>query len=126
MYTVFIDYEKCYDKITLLFLWQKLLAEGISLKITKAIKAMYTVVKSAVKYKGNNSNSINSRLGVKQGDPSSSLLFMMFVNDILTDINSDLEGIFTVGEVKLFLLAYADDQIYFQLHLQLCNPCLMI
>ena len=113
LYTVFIDYEKCYDKINRLFLWQKLLAEGVSLKITKAVKAMYTVVKSAVKYKGNISNSINSRLGVKQGDPSSSLLFMMFVNDILTDINSDLEGIFTVDEVKLFLLAYADDQFLF-------------
>lgn len=74
---------------------------------------MYTVVKSTIKYKGNISNSINSRLGVKQGDPSSSLLFMMFVNDILTNINSDLEGIFTVDEVKLFLLAYADDQVLF-------------
>ena len=61
LYTVFIDYEKCYNKINRLFLWQKLLAEGVSLKITKAIKAMYTVVKSAVKYKGNILNSINSR-----------------------------------------------------------------
>ena len=59
------------------------------------------------------SNNINSQLGVKHGDPSSSLLFMMFLNDILVNINSDLEGIFTTDEVKLFLLAYADDQVLF-------------
>ena len=108
-----MDYVKGYDKINRLFLWQKLLAEGISLKITKALKAMYRVVKAAVKYNGNISNNINSQLGVKQGDPSSSLLFMMFVNDILANINSDLEGIFSIDEVKLFLLAYADDQVLF-------------
>ena len=113
LYTVFIDYEKCYDKINRLFLWQKLLAQNVSLKITNALKAMYAVVKSAVKHQGNISNNIHSQLGVKQGDPSSSLLFMMFVNDILTTINTELEGIFTINEVKLFLLAYADDQVLF-------------
>ena len=50
------------------------------------------------------SNYITSNLGVKRGDPSSSLLFMMFVNDILTNINSNLDGIFTVDEIKIFLL----------------------
>ena len=79
LYSVFIDNEKCYDKINRLYLWQKLLAEGINLKITKALKAMYKVVKSGVKYNGNISSKTNSQLGVKQRDPSSSLLFMMFV-----------------------------------------------
>ena len=102
LYSVFIDYGKCFDKINRLFLWQKLLAEGISLKISKVLKAMYRVVKSAVKYNGIISNNINSQLGVKRGDPSSSLLFMMFVNDTLANINSDLEGIFSIDEVKLF------------------------
>ena len=87
------------------------MAKTISRRIHKALKAIYRVVKSAVKYNENISNNINSQLGVKQGDLSSSLLFMMFVNDILANINSDLEGIFTIDEVKLFLLAYADDQV---------------
>ena len=111
MYLVFIDYGKCYDKINRLFIWQTLLAEGISLKKHKALKAIYRVVKSSVKYNENISNNINSQLGVKQGDLSSSLLFMMFVNDILANINPEFEGIFTIDGVKLFLLAYADDQV---------------
>ena len=50
---------------------------------------------------------------MKQGDPSSSLLFMMFVNDIITRINTDLDGIFSTEELKLFLVLFADDQVLF-------------
>ena len=110
LYSLFIDYEKCYDKINRLFLWQKLSTGGLSYKMTRTIKAMYL---SGIRYNRQISNSINSPLGVKQGDPSSSLLFMMFVNDILANINSNLEGIFTVDELRLFLLAYVDDQVIF-------------
>ena len=113
LYSVFIDYEKCYDKINRTFLWQKLLSQNVSTKMTKAIKAMYSSVKSAVKHKGEISATIDSKLGVKQGDPSSSLLFMMFVNDIISNINTNLEGIVTIDELKLFLLSYADDQVLF-------------
>ena len=38
---------------------------------------------------------------------------MMFVNDIVTSINTDLDGIFSIGELKLFLILFADDQVLF-------------
>ena len=41
LYSVFIDYEKCFDNINRAFLWQKLLSQNVSTKITKVIKAMY-------------------------------------------------------------------------------------
>ena len=41
LYSIFIDYEKCYDKINRLFLWQKLLSENVSSKMTNAIKAIF-------------------------------------------------------------------------------------
>lgn len=113
LYSIFIDYEKCFDKINRLFLWQKLLSENISSKMTNAIKAMYNSVRSVIKHNREKSASINSYLGVKQGDPTSSLLFMMFVNDIIANINTNLDGIFTVDELKLFLILYADDQVLF-------------
>ena len=81
--------------------------------MTKAIKAMYSTVKSAIKHNGKISATIDSKQGVKQGDPSSSLLFIMFVNNIMSNINTNLEGIFTINEIKIFLLSYADDQVLF-------------
>ena len=55
--------------------------------------------------KGDVNNAGNYR-----GSP---LLFMLFVNDIIENINSDLEDIFTLNEIKLFLILYADDQVAF-------------
>ena len=52
---------------------------------------MYSVVRSVMKHNSKLSNSIHSHLGVQQGDPSSSLLFMMFVNDIVTSLKTDIE-----------------------------------
>ena len=74
---------------------------------------MYKTVRSAIKYNDQTSIPIKSYLGVKQGDPSSSLLFMMFVNDIMTSINTDLDGFFPINELKLFLISFADDQVLF-------------
>ena len=72
---------------------------------------MYSVERSVVKYKQEISEIIDIQLGVKQGDPSSSLLFMLFVNDIVDNINTNLDGIFTINE--LFLIMFADDQVLF-------------
>ena len=76
LYAVFIDYEKCFDKIERPLLWQKLLSENVSCKVVKAVRSMYIIVKSYVKYKSSYSNFFDPTVGLKQGDPSSPLLFM--------------------------------------------------
>ena len=70
----FLDWEKMLDRIDRVYLWHKLLTENISTKFVNAIKAMYSAVKSFVRYKFTNSNLIKTNIGVKQGDPVSSIL----------------------------------------------------
>ena len=113
LYCVFIDYEKCFDKIDRSLLWQKLLLQNVSCKLVKAIKSMYTTVKLCVRFKSCFSQAFDSYIGLKQGDPSSPLLFMLFVNDIIENINADLQDVFTINELKLFFILYADDQVVF-------------
>lgn len=36
LYSIFIDYEKCFDRINRVLLWQKLLADNVSSKMTNA------------------------------------------------------------------------------------------
>jgi len=93
LYSAFIDYEKCYDKINLPFLWQKLVSNNISTKMINAIKAMYSTVKSVVKNNNEVSDIIYSHQGVKQGDCGSSLLLMVFVNGILNNIITNINDI---------------------------------
>ena len=109
LYCVFIDYEKAFDKIDRSFLWQKLSKEQVSSKFVNALQSMYSLVKSCVRYRSSTSWFFNSYNGLKQGDPSSPLLFMLFINDIVQNVNVGLDNIFTIDEMRLFLLLYADD-----------------
>ena len=38
---------------------------------------------------------------------------MFFINDLIQNINSDLDSIFTVDEIQIFVLLYADDAVLF-------------
>ena len=94
-----------FDRIDRAFLWQKLLSESVSIKFIRAIRAMYSSVKSFIQY--------NTYIGVKQGDPLSSILCLFFLNDILSSINCNLDGIMNLEELQIFLLLFADDGILF-------------
>ena len=74
---------------------------------------MYTSVRACIRYDSELSNFLESHVGWKQGDPSSPLIFMMRMNDLLDNTNSDLEQTFTLNELELFLILYADDQVVF-------------
>lgn len=113
MSVAFLDYEKCFDNINRSLMFQKLMLQNVSSKMLNAIKSMYTEVKCYIKCNNEISDFINSSKGVKQGDPSSPLLAMMFMNDIVNCINDDIEGIISIDGIKLFILLYADDQVIF-------------
>ena len=113
LYCVFIDFEKAFDKIDRLKLWHKLILENVSSKMVRALQAMYSTVKACIRHNQSYSAFIDAKFGVKQGDPSSPLIFMMFINDINQNINSDLDGIFIINTINVFLLLYADDQVVF-------------
>jgi len=113
VYCAFLDFEKAFDNLDRHFLWQKLLAENVSTKFTEAIQAMYSVVKACVRHKSHTTPFFDSNKGIKQGDPSSSLMFIFFINDIIQSINSDHDGILTVNELRIFMILFADDGLIF-------------
>lgn len=112
LYCTFIDYEKAFDKVDRYLLWFKLLHEDISPRMLKILKSMYKTVKSCIKYNNKLSNYINSDLGVKQGDPLSPILFMFFINDIVSCVNTDTD-MFSIDDIYVFMLLYADDAVVF-------------
>ena len=79
----------------------------------KAFSSMYSVVKSCIRYHSSYSDFITSNISLKQGDPSFPLMFMRFINDITLNINSNIDSIFTIDELQIYLLLYADDAVVF-------------
>ena len=101
LYCVFIDYEKAFDKVDRSFLWQKLMLEKVRSKLVKTLNAMYSVVKSCVRHRSAYSRFFHSYIGLKQGDPCSPILSMLFINDIVQHIKADSNDIFTVDNMQL-------------------------
>ena len=125
LYCAFIDYSKAFDLIDRSKLWGKLLSSGIRGNIIKVIYNLYDSAKSCIKKGQNLSEFFHCKVGVRQGENLSPLLFAIYLNDFtdyiekeyngLTFLNSEIMRV--LGDnmldfyVKLFILLYADDTI---------------
>jgi hypothetical protein len=65
---------------------------------------MYTVEKCCVRFKNIYSEFFKCDIGPKQGDRNSPLLFVLFVSDIIQNINTDIDDIFSLNEQKEILI----------------------
>ena len=127
LYCVFLDYEKAFDRINRSLLWHKLNFEHVSSKLVRAIKSMYNVVKSCIRFKSSHSSFFTSHMGLTQGDPSSPLLFMLFLNDIIENINADFENVFRIEELRIFICYFTRMPLLYLQSLQLYyNQCYTI
>ena len=119
MYCAFVDYEKAFDTIVRDALWFKLVDSGVSCKMVKMIKSLYSKVLAAIKLQTDISSFFEISLGVKQGEPLSPLMFIMFINDVhsefLQSLDADSEEVngINIQQMCLILLLFADDTVLF-------------
>ena len=125
LYVAFVDYQKAFDSIWRVGLWQKLLRHNINGKILNVIINLYSNIKSCVKLNGVFSKTFGCNIGLRQGEYLSPLLFSLFLNDMSEFLSHSYNGLSylhdlilekletddTVMFFRLFLLLYADDTI---------------
>ena len=114
IYCTFVDFKKAFDLVYRNGIWFKLCNNGASVKIVSAIKAIYNSVKVCVRSMGKVSECFDSLVGVKQGEPLSPLLFIIFLNDMAeeldTNLNFENDSEF-IDHFQKFILLFADDTL---------------
>ena len=107
-YAFFLDVKKAYDTVWRDGLWVKLWGLGIRGKMWRVIKRMYEASRSAVLLDGERSASFSVAQGVAQGCSLSPILFSVFINDLLKEVEKAELGIqLECGKIGGML--FADD-----------------
>ena len=78
--------QKAYNTVWRDGLWLKLWDMGVKGKMWRVVKGMYEASKSAVLLDGEKSNMFNIEQGVAQGCSLSLILFSVFINDLLKEV----------------------------------------
>ena len=78
LFVTFIDNEKAFDRVDYTLLWMKLASYTINGKVLSVKKNLYEKTKACENVNGSLTDVFESRLGVRQGDNLSHLLFIVF------------------------------------------------
>ncbi len=103
----FFDLAKAFDKVSRPLLLKSLIKLGIGSAIFYAIKAMYTTTRCIVKSGRKLSDIFSTHTGIKQGAPSSVILFIIFMDEFIDIMRNKCISENVIG--MLHILLHADD-----------------
>ena len=83
------------------------------IEMVTILSSMYANVRNYVRLRSNTSDFFDVSLGVKQGEPLSSILFISFVNDMHKQMSEKINAVRIVNEISSFMLMYADYTVLF-------------
>ena len=112
IYCLFVDFSKAFDRIDHETLINSLIRKGIHGKMLKLLIAMYKNLCSCVKVDNQKCTShFSCNIGTRQGCKLSTILFILFINDLIDELNnSGINGIqISANEPDVLTILYADD-----------------
>ncbi|KAK7881417.1 hypothetical protein WMY93_029826 [Mugilogobius chulae] len=102
---------RAFDTVSHRLIEESLLRRRADELVVQLIRDTYTGVEASVKTPSGPTGSIPLRLGVKQGDPLSLLLFNLALDPLLYLLDRYGEGLTVAGDQVLTAMAYADDLV---------------
>ena len=92
-YVALLDVQKAFDTVWHNGLFHKLYSYGIKGHTWRILRKWYQSTTCTVLWEGEQSNSFNIKQGVKQGAVLSPLLYSLFVNDLLAQLEQSGLGV---------------------------------
>ena len=108
-YAFILDIQKAYDSEGHDGLWYKLWDIDVKGRMWRVMKKMYESSKSMVLLEGEKSDTFTIEEGVDQGCSLSPILFLVFVNDLLKEIEQTGLGIQLSSGKTVGGMLFADD-----------------
>ena len=115
LYACFIDLAAAFDSCNHDLLWKRLDEEGLSSKIIRKIRELYSHARTRIRANGKLSRDVQILKGVLQGETLSPTLFSLFLNKIVKELEQESNGV-KWGDGQVALLLYADDQVLVSSH----------
>ncbi len=106
----YIDIEKAYDEVSLKKLWDIMEEKKLGGKLLRMLKEVYRDQKRKIRTIGGWTDWVKTKKGLRQGSVFSPILFALYIDDIIRDINEMSLGI-QIGDQNIVTLAFADDII---------------
>ena len=97
LYHNFIDFKKAFDRVWHDGLWTSLQKYGINSNIISMIKYLYCNSSSAVLINNIQGNTFKKTVGVRQGCLLSPVLFNVFLEEIMDDIQNNYTSSISIG-----------------------------
>lgn len=110
-YCLFIYFRKSFDSINHDELWNALERKGIDGNFLRFLESLYSKLKSCIKVDENLTKYFDCTIGTRQGCVGSPKIFSMFINDLISYLESKLnQGIFVTTDIDdVLTLMFADD-----------------
>ena len=110
-YCIYVDFRKAFDKINHNILFKSLQKKGIHGRFIHILKSIYSDLNSCVKTNKGITNSFPCNIGTRQGDKSSSTIFILFIDELSTLLRQNCgSGIFVTDAISdINCLMFADD-----------------
>ena len=108
VYVCFLDASKAFDRVCHSKLFKILSDRGVPSSYLKLLMSWYRTQKMGVRWSGSESDPFHVQNGVRQGGNLSPLLFNVYIDDLLCQLQKLNVGCH-VGNCAVNVIAYADD-----------------